>query len=412
VRKLRIGRGEHGELAGLFFLQMMAMGIWLVPLSRILNGNGFSSIAPYAFAVSAVAAFISPLIFGAMADHHASPTYVLRGLALASAAASALSGWSIAHGWAAPAVLGFLQLLALAAVPTSSITNTIIFARLNDSQRQFGPLRAIGTFGWVCGCWLVSGLSLDASASSFYIGAFLWIGLALFTFTLPALPPPSGQRLTLRQRMGWDSTVLLKHHDHRVVFFTVALFSIPLAAFYPFTPAHLQHIGLQRTSAWMTLGQVTEIAAMFCLAGLFANWRLKWIFVAGLSVGFLRFGMCALDRKMWLLAGVTLHGFSFALVYITAQIYLNERVDSAWRARAQALMSLMSSGVGNLVGYVGTGIWFQACSRSGATRWPLFWGALSLAIGAVLLFFLIAYHGRSAGFRKPAAAGSQSDKCV
>jgi hypothetical protein len=338
-----------------------------------------------------------------MADRHASPTHVLRGLALASAAASALAGWAIGRHLSSAAVLGVLQLLALTAVPTSSITSTIIFSRLDDSQRQFGPSRAVGTFGWVCGCWLVSGLNLDSSASSFYVGATLWAALTLFTFILPALPPPPGKQLTLRQRMGWDSAELLKHHDHRVVFLTVALFSIPLAAFYPFAPAQLQHIGLQRTSAWMTLGQVTEITAMFLLAGLFANWRLKWIFAAGLFVGFVRFGMCALDQRLWILAGITLHGFSFALVFITAQIYLNERVESAWRARAQALMSLMSSGVGNLLGYLTTGLWFQICSRGGTTRWTLFWGCLSLTIGAVLVFFLIAYHGRSSGFRKPDA---------
>jgi len=400
VLKSKSTYAEHTELAALFFLQMMALGTWLVPLSRILNGNGFAALAPYAYATSATAAFISPLIFGAMADRHASPVRVLRWLAIASGAASCLAGWGIAHGWPAARVLGLLQLYALAAVPTSSITSTIIFSRLKDSQRQFGPLRAAATFGWMCGCWLVSSLNLDASPAATYLGGSLWIALAVFTCFLPALPPTPGPPMTLRQRMGWDALTLLKHHDHRVVFLMVALFSIPLAAFYPFTPPHLQHLGFERTSAWMTLGQITEIIAMFCLAGLLANWRLKWIFVTGLLVGLLRYVVCALDQKAWLLAGITLHGFSFTLVFITAQIYLNERVEVAWRARAQALMSLMTSGLGNFVGYLSTGVWFQACSRDGKTDWRLFWNYLAVAIACVLVFFLIAYHGRSAGFRR------------
>jgi MFS family permease len=200
--------------------------------------------------------------------------------------------------------------------------------------------------------------------------------------------------------MGWDALTLLRHHDHRVVFLTLALFSIPLAAFYPFTPPHLQHLGFQRTSAWMSLGQVTEIIAMLCIAGLLANWRLKWIFAAGLLIGLLRYAMCAVNQRAWLLVGVTLHGFSFTLVFITAQIYLNERVETAWRARAQALMSLMSGGVGNLIGYLSTGLWFEACSQGPTTRWTLFWSCLTAAIGCVFLFFLIAYHGRSTGFRR------------
>jgi len=326
-------------------------------------------------------------------------------LAVASAAATALAGWGIAHRWPSLVVLALLQVYALVAVPTSSITSTIIFSRLKDSQRQFGPLRAFATFGWMCGCWLVSGLSLDASPSTFYLGGIFWMILALFTCMLPALPPLPGPPMTLRQRMGWDALALLRHHDHRVVFLTVALFSIPLAAFYPFAPPHLQHLGFQRTAAWMTLGQITEITAMFCLAGLLANWRLKWIFATGLFVGLVRYALCALNQKAWLLAGITLHGFSFALVYVTAQIYLNERVETAWRARAQALMSLMSSGVGNLIGYVGTGLWFQACSPGGNTRWTIFWSWLAAAIGCVFVFFLVAYHGRTAGFRRnqPAA---------
>ena len=80
----------------------------------------------------------------------------------------------------------------------------------------------------------------------------------------------------------------------------------------------------------------------------------------------LRFALSALNTKAWLLLGVALHGASFTLVFITAQIYLDQRVDAAWRARAQALMTLMNSGVGNLIGYLGTGWWFAACA--GAAR--------------------------------------------
>jgi len=76
-------------------------------------------------------------------------------------------------------------------------------------------------------------------------------------------PPKSTGHPTLLQRLGWDSFVLLKNPDHRVVFITVALFSIPLAAFYPFTPLHLQALGFKHVSAWMTLAQTTELVAMF-----------------------------------------------------------------------------------------------------------------------------------------------------
>jgi nucleoside transporter len=399
VRTTRLA--EYGELAALFFLQAMALGMWMVPLSRVLAAHGLPQLRAYAFATSAVAAFISPLLFGAMADRHVSPVQVLRWLAVASGAGMAVVSWSIGHGWPAGVVLGLIQVFSICVAPTGSIATTIVFSRLRDSQREFGPIRAVATFGWMCGCWLISGLGADASTLAGYGGAAVWLVMALFTYLLPSVPPPtSAGQLTWRERMGWDALGLMKHHDHRVVFITAALFSIPLAAFYPFAPTHLHQLGFQRTTAWMSLGQITEIIAMFSLAGLLTNWRLKWILGGGLVAGVLRYGLCTLNGKLPVLAGVTLHGFSFTLFFITAQIYLNERIDPAWRARAQALMFMMNAGVGNLLGYLGTGFWLSACTRETQTNWSLFWGGLCLTVLLVFCYFMVAYHGQGTGLRR------------
>ena len=191
-----------------------------------------------------IAAFISPLIFGAMADRHASPVKVLRGLSLATGVALALASTAIQLRWPPGLVLGLIQLYALCASPTWSISSTIVFARLEDARKEFGPIRAMATLGWMAGCWLVSALGADASSLAGYSGAAVWLGVCAFTFFLPELETPKlAEHLTLRQRLGWDALVLLKHPDHRVVFITVALFAIPLCGFYPYTPPHLRALG-------------------------------------------------------------------------------------------------------------------------------------------------------------------------
>ncbi len=396
---------EKGELTALFFLHGMALGMWFVPLSRVLDAHGLQSIKPFAFAASALAAFVSPLIFGAMADRQVAPARVLRGLALATACAMALASTAIGRRWNPWLVLALIQLHALCSSPTWSISNTIVLSRLRSSTREFGPIRAMATLGWMSGCWLVSALGADASTLAGYGGSIVWLLLAAFTFVLPQVAPPSGsEKLTIRQRLGLDALTLLRKKDNRVVFLTAALFAVPLAAFYPYTPPHLRETGLERTTAWMSAGQITEIIAMIGLSALLARWRLKWIIVAGLTLGVARFALCALDTQTWLLAGVALHGGSFTLVLITAQIYVDERVDRAWRARAQALMSLMISGAGNLTGYLGVGWWFAWCNRSGHTQWPLFWGVLALAVALVLVFFLIAYRGIGSGLTRAKTA--------
>src|SRR5882724_7718813 len=158
VRVLRtIRRAEYAELIALFFLQGAALGMWFVPLSTVLDAHGLRAIKPYAFAASALAAFISPLFFGAMADRHASPVKVLRWVSLATAGAMALASTAIQLGWNPWLVLGLIQLHALCSAPTFGLASTIIFARLADARSEFGPIRATATFGWMAGCWLISG---------------------------------------------------------------------------------------------------------------------------------------------------------------------------------------------------------------------------------------------------------------
>ncbi len=389
--------GEYAELVALFFIHGAALAMWFVPLSNVLAAHGLNAIRPYAFATSAIAAFISPLIFGAMADRHASPVKVLRGLALATAAAMAVVSTAIRLHAGPWVVLALIQLHALCSSPTWSISSAIVFARLDDARKQFGPIRAMATLGWMAGCWVVSLLNADASTLSGYSGSVTWLVVFAFTFFLPTTEAPkSAEHLTWGQRLGLDALTLLKNPDHRVVFTTIVLFAIPMAAFYPYAPVHLRELGLNHTSAWMTLGQITEIIAMFSLGALLLHWRLKWIFACGLGFGVARFAFSAINNEPSLLLGVFLHGASFTLVFITAQIYLDERVDSAWRTRAQALLALMNGGVGNLTGYLSVGWWFKACADGSRTRWSLFWGGLAVVVALVLIYFLAAYRGRRA----------------
>jgi hypothetical protein len=65
----------------------------------------------------------------------------------------------------------------------------------------------------------------------------------------------------------------------------------------------------------------------------------------------------------------------------------------------------MTSGVGNLVGFLGTGWWFSACTDPQGTRWPLFWGGLSAMVGVVTAYFLTAYRGVGSGFLRAKESG-------
>ena len=395
LRTLR--KAEYAELMILFFIQAAGMAIWFVPLGAILDAHGLHAIKPYAFAASAVAAFISPLAFGAMADRHVAPAKVLRGLAFTSSILMAAISTALKFHCNQWLVLGLIQVFYLAYSPMFSISTALVLARLSNAKKEFGPIRSLATIGWMAGALLISAVGLDRSAYAGYLGAVVWLLVAVFTYFLPRLEvPKSAEHLSWHERLGLDALTLLKNRRTRVVFLTTTLFNIPLCAFYPFAPTHLHDLGFVHTSAWMSLAQVTEIIAMFSLAWMLANWRLKWIFACGIGIGVARFAFSALDTPASLLLGVTLHGASYVLVFITAQIYLDENINPAWRTRAQSLLTLMNNGCGNLLGYLGSGWWFAACTRTGvATNWPWFWGGLAALVGGVMIYFLAAYREKT-----------------
>ncbi len=393
LRTLR--KAEYAELMILFFIQAAAMAVWFVPLGTILDANGLHSIKSYSYAANALAAFISPLMFGAMADRHFTPARVLRWLAFATAITTAVVSTAIKDHWHPGLILLLIQLFYLSYAPMFSISTALVLARLADANKEFGPVRALATVGWMAGAHLNSLLELDRSAFAEYIGATVWLLVAVFTYYLPILEvPPSAEHLSWHERLGLDALTLLKDRNTRVVFIASTLFNIPICAFYPYAPTHLHDLGFVRTSAWMSLAQVSEIVAMFSLAWLLVHWRLKWIFACGLAFGVLRFSLSAMNTHYTLLLGITLHGASYVLVFITAQIYLNQRIDPAWRSRAQALLTLMNGGVGNLIGYLGVGWWFDACTGAAPTHWTAFWGLLAGSAALVLLYFLAAYRDR------------------
>lgn len=394
--------------ATLFLLHGIGLAAWFVPLSPVLEAHGMAALRPYAFATSAVAALLTPLLFGAVADRHVPPARVLRWLAVASAGLMAASSHAIGQRWSAPAVLGLIQLHALVTTPTWSLLTSIALAGMRDPRREFGPVRSLGTFGWVAGCWLVSLAGADASPVAGYLGAGFLLLVGVCTHLLPSaqLPAAVPGSLSLRQRLGLDALGLLARREHRVVFITAALVSAPLAAFYPFTPSHLRDLGFAHTSAWMSIAQATEVFAMFGLAALLARSQTRWVLLGGLVAAALRYLLLATDRPGTVLLGVSLHGFAFTLFFVTAPIYLNERIDPAWRARAQALLSLMTQGVGNLTGYLATGAWLAACSSGGTTRWTLFWGGLALCVVTVLAYFVAASTPRATRENAPSNAPS------
>jgi len=393
-------RSTFAPLAVVFFFHWCASGMWNVPFSNILKTAGMEGFIASAFACNAIAAFVSPLLVGALVDRGVHPLRLLRGLYWASAVLLALTFLAIDRKANGFLMLAAMQLHALCFCPTTSLVTSIGMTLLQNPSREFGPLRTAATFGWIiAGCVVSWVLAADGSPLSGYTAAAIILVLGFTTFWLPE-PNfiTAGRARNWRELLGLDALKLLRHPDHRVILLTVTLFGMPLAAFYPFTPLHLSALGFAHPTATMSLGQLSEIAGLLSLAYLARRVRLKWIIFGGLLFGILRFGLFALNVPLALLAGITLHGACYTLHNVTAQIYLAERVEPEMRARAQALFVMLTTGVCNLFGYLGTGWLFQVTRTENGQRWPLYWLLLCGATVLITVYFFRNYHGVGQGF--------------
>ena len=398
--KQAAGRPAHGKgaLAVLFFLHAAALAAYTVPLANVLKAYGISDGAiTMAFCTSALAAFVSPMVAGALADRRIAPERLLAGLCAASAVFLVVTFRAIEGRWGEPWVLGSMMVYALCSAPGFGLVTSIVLSRLGDARREFGPVRAAATVGWMVAAFLISGvLHADFSPRSGYGAAVLFAVEAGFCLWMkPTYPAAAREPRRWRDFFGWEALQLLRHPDHRIIFVTSAGFSALIATFYRYSAAHLADLGDRAPSATMGVAQVLEGVAMFGLAGLLTRFRLKWVLVAGLVAGVLRMGLMASNDHALLVVSIALHGPVFVLFYPTSQLYLEQRVDPGLRAQSQALLSLLNGGVGSLSGYVLIGLWHGHCTTAQGVDWTRFWTPLTVATGVLCVFFVMAYRGQA-----------------
>jgi hypothetical protein len=206
-----------------------------------------------------------------------------------------------------------------------------------------------------------------------------WLLVAALTYLVPADAPQSRAGAGAgrwRDLFGLETFAILRDPRHRAVFVSAGLLSIPLAAFYPFTPLHLHDLGFRKVSAVMSLGQVTEALAMYGLAALLKRWRLRNVFLLAIGACLARYGLFASDCVPGVMPG---------------QIYIEQRIERSLRFRAQGLLTLLIAGFGNLFGYLGCGWWRAFCTEGGRTAWQTYWLGLGTAVLAVGVYFFRAY---------------------
>ncbi len=409
-------------LAGMMFLQFFLWGAWYVTLGPFMAAMKFSegSIGN-AYSVGPIAAIISPVFLGMIADRFFASQrvlgimHLLGGVALL--AAPSVAAQSSGDAWP---FVGLLLVHMLCYMPTLGLSNTVAFHHVKNQEKEFPLIRVLGTIGWIAAGFVVGYLMRQAAGANateaqiaaqpvfFYAAGGCGIILGLFSFMLPHTPPPAaGRPFSLRDALGLDAISMLKSPSFAVFIICSFLICIPLAAYYSTAGRYVGATGFKDVATTMTFGQMSEIFFMLVMPLCFARLGVKWMLAVGMLAWVVRYGLFAAawggdgpgtHHVEWMvLGGIILHGICYDFFFVTGQIYVDKQAPKQVRGQAQGFLVLVTQGVGMLIGaqvisrVVAANTKLNDAGAEIGKNWQTIWLIPCIFAGAILLIFLAAF---------------------
>ena len=276
----------RARLAAMMFLEYFIWGAWYVTLSTWLSrGLHFSGEQiGLAAGATAVGAMVAPFFVGLLADRLFDTRYVLAALHGTGAVLLFVASRQASFG----SLYAFVLLYCLAYMPTLSLTNSLAFRQMGDPKIEFGPIRVLGTAGWIVAGLLVGSLGLESTAHPAQLAAAASLVMAIYCVTLPPTPPLSrGQAGT--SLFPKEAISILRQRS--VAIFAIASFAIciPLQFYYAFTNLFLNESGVHNAAGKMTGGQFSELGCMLLIPWFFRRLGVKGMLMAGMGAWVTRY---------------------------------------------------------------------------------------------------------------------------
>ncbi|SHJ56735.1 nucleoside transporter [Pseudozobellia thermophila] len=375
-------------------LEYFVWGAWYVTMGTYLLNSldvGAAQVGS-AYANLSIAAILSPIFIGLIADRFFSAQKVLATLHV-------LGGISLYLISLADNFQDFwwlILLYTLLYMPTISLVNSISFSQMDEPDKEFPLIRVFGTLGWIiAGLW-VGFMEWETSHLTFQIAAACSIALAVLCLFLPNTPP-NGQKKSLASILGLDALVLFRDRSFIVFFLSSIIICIPLAFYYSFANPFLNDIGFENAAGKMTLGQVSEFLFLLLMPFAFRKFGLKKVMLVGMlawAVRYLMFAFADGSENNWMLyTAIVLHGICYDFFFVSGQIYIDKKAEKSFRNAAQGLITFATYGVGMLIGSYVSG-WvtqrFTVAVGPAGYDWQSIWMVpATIALVTAVLFILL-----------------------
>ena len=175
------------KLSAMMFFQFFIQGSWYVTMGTYLGKTlEFTGIQiGLAYSTAAIAAIISPVVVGMIADRFFSANKVLAFLNIVGALLlfwlTKIDSFSLFF----PVLLFY----SICFMPTMSLTSSISLTNLKNPTKEFSRIRLFGSFGWIGAGLLISALGLESYSTPFLIGAGVSLLAGFYALLLPYNAP-------------------------------------------------------------------------------------------------------------------------------------------------------------------------------------------------------------------------------
>ena len=380
------------QLGFMMFLQFFIWGSWYATAGNYMRESDLAELIYIAYMASPIGSIVAPFILGMLADRFFPVQKVMAILHLLGGVFIIAAPLSLEHFSSSPVFITCLFLHMLCYMPTVGLATATAFHLLKDRNREFPPIRMLGTVGWIAAGIVVSYvLNADHTPIPMYVSGVAGMAMGVFCFLLPDIPPPaSGSSLNVREIIGTKSTNLF---NRQVVIFLVSILltSIPLATYYAYAPLYLKAAEIPNPAFRMTFGQMSEIVFLLLMPWFLLRYGVKRVILFGMIAWVFRyilFAVGAPEGITWMIIlGILLHGICYDFVYVAGQIYLDQVAPVKVRARVQGLFVLVSYGIGQGLGTLIAGwIYNHTVLKAIANpleQWQVFW-IIPAVLGSII----------------------------
>ncbi len=388
------------RLGLMMFLQYAIWGAWSPVLSEyLINDLGFS---PFQMGVILgllpLAIIISPFIGGQVADRYFASQKVVAFLQLSGGVLLAI----VSRVTEYHTMMWLMLIYCLLYAPTLALTNSIAFINLKKSEKEFGYIRVWGTIGWIVAGLILMGWRFAAKSfdplvfggDTLLLAGFFSIIMGIQAFFLPHTPP----KKEVERPWAFLEAIKMMKDKNFVVFISIAfVVATELMFYYNLTAPFLtsEKIGLSDAAVpgVMVIAQVAEILVMVALLPyLISKIGIRNILVIGVLAWPVRYIIFAIGTPSWLvIASLSLHGFCFVFFFVAAFIYVDMISPRDIRHSAQSLITVVTYGLGNLLGSLFAGAVLDYFTTETGSNWTAVFlvpcALTVLCAFAFLLFF-------------------------